>query len=504
MKKINFIIKDSLKIGLVTVLILTFTSCGITKRGYEINSAIMEDIDPSQFEVENDSISFFSENTVIKWWEEFNDPVLDSLIERARYYNKDVEIGISNYYAARAMLKSDKFDRYPQVTVFGGFTRTRLGENIFVPGLNPIYSQYDALFRANWELDFFGRVSNRVKGSLANQQAAQAELQNTYVLIFSEVARNYIELLGAKKRLDVAQRNLEDQRNAYELTVNLSDVGKSNTLDVSRASALLENTKATIPSLKAQIEILKNSLCTLLGVPPGKIDALLTGKKELPALPGTIPDGDIYEALRRRPDIRMAENLVRVQIAQYNISVAELYPKITFNGNVGLSAIDLSSFGKKESFTWTLFPSISWAAFNLGKVKQNIDKEDAETLAALGNYEKTVLEALEEIRNDIVSFNYELERQRYLTTSFEASKNAADLAQQRYKAGLDSFIDFLGANGTLLSSENELALSETATFSALIKIYKSSGGGWQHITEEELKTNYQRLKNTHDNTTSSN
>lgn len=488
--------------GLIVVWIFTFTSCGITKRDYEISSDIMKNIDPTQFEVETDSIHFSSESTVEKWWEEFNDPVLDTLIERARHYNKDIEIGISNYYAARAMLKSNKFDRFPEVTALGSFTRTRLGENIFAPGLNPIYSQYDALLNANWELDFFGRVSNRVKGSFANQQVALAELQNTYVLIFSEVARNYIELVGTGNRLDIALRNLEDQRNAYELTVNLSEVGKSNSLDVSRASAQLENTRATIPSLKAHIEILKNSLSTLLGVTPGKIDALLMEKRKLPSLPRTIPNGDIYEAIKRRPDIRIAENLVQVQIAEYNISVAELYPKITFNGNVGLSAIDLSSFGKKESFTWTLFPSISWAAFNLGKVKQNINKEDAQTLAAISNYEKTILEALEEIRNDIVAFNYELERQQYLASSFASSKNAADLAQQRYKAGLDSFIDFLGTNATLLSSEDQLALSEIATFSALIKIYKSLGGGWQNITEDEVRSNYQNLKKMYKNNNS--
>ncbi|GAB5476113.1 MAG: efflux transporter outer membrane subunit [Maribacter sp.] len=479
---------------LLTILSLILVSCGITKRDFEINSTV--DVNENYLENASQDSAFAKANTetITEWWSAFNDPLLDTLIDKARKHNLDINVAIANLYASRAMVKETKLDRLPTVTSNGNVTRTRLGENIFVPGANPTFTTYKSSFDAFWETDLFGRVSNKIKGAYANQQIAMTELQGTYVSIFAEVARSYIELRGAQYQLDIAKRNLEGQQETYDLTVRLSDAGTSNRLDVSRALAQLENTRATIPPLKARIEAFKNSISVLIGEVPGNLDVDIVSKKPLPSLPESAAIGNVTDLLRRRPDVKRAEAELQVQIASYNLSVAELYPNIEFGGSIGFSAVDFSNFGSNDSFTWSIFPSISWAAFNLGRVKQQIKKEDALTLAALQRYEKTVLQALEEIRTAMTNYTNELQRRETLRKSSLASAEATDIARKRFNAGLDSFIDYLNSDNTLLQAENRLASSEIASATSLVAIYKALGGGWEIISKEKIDKQFETMK----------
>src|SRR5690606_37556282 len=188
-----------------------------------------------------------------------------------------------------------------------------------------------------------------------------------------------------------------------------------------RALAQLETTHASMHLLETRMGVLHNSLSVLLGEVPGYLDSSVVMKRALPSLPESIALGDIKEMLRRRPDVRLAEAQSMEQIAQYNVSVAELYPSIQFGGSIGFSAVDFSNFGSSQSFTWSVFPSIRWSAFNLGRVKQQIKREDALALAAVSQYEKTVLEGLEEIKTSLSNYTNELKRREILRTSAQAS-----------------------------------------------------------------------------------
>tara|TARA_R110000796_G_scaffold104102_1_gene213748 strand:- start:119289 stop:120761 length:1473 start_codon:yes stop_codon:yes gene_type:complete len=476
----------------IVLIALFLESCGITKRDFKIDSKANVKADFLKEELADSALN--TSKIVKDWWSDFNDPILDSLIEKARRHNLDINSAVANFYASRAFLKETKWDRIPTVTANGNYTRTRLGENVFVPGSNPTYSNYNGSFDAFWEVDLFGRVSNRIKVAYANQQLVLADMQGIYVSIFAEVANDYMELRGTQYQLDIANRNLKGQQDTYNLTVKLSEAGTSNSLDVSRALAQLENTRATIPPLKAKLEALKNSLSVLLGEVPGNLDKTVADKQPLPSLPASVALGDITELLRRRPDIRRAEAELQIQIAKYKLSVAELYPKIQFGGSIGFSAVDFSNFGKKESFTWNIMPNISWAAFNLGRVKQQIKQNDALTLAALNKYEKVVLQGLEEIKTALSTYTNELQRREILKTSSGASAEAAKFAKQRFNAGLDSFIDYLSADNALLQSENLLAISEISSATSLIAIYKALGGGWEIISEKEIHDKFELLK----------
>lgn len=490
----QFKIENMKHLIFITILSLFLVSCGITKRDYDIKPKAQEQAD--FFKEEESNAAFATSEVVKEWWSEFNDPILDTLIEKARKHNLDINTAVANFYASRAFLKETKFDRIPTVTANGDYTRTRLGENVFVQGGNPTYNIYNGSVDAFWEADLFGRVSNRIKGAYANNQLALADMQGVYVSMFAEVATNYMELRGTQYLLDIATRNLKGQQDTYDLTEKLSDAGTSNSLDVSRALAQLENTRATIPNLKARLEALKNSLSVLIGEVPGNLDSKIVDRQPLPSLPASAALGDVNELLRRRPDVRRAEAELQIQISKYNVSVAELYPKIQFGGSIGFSAVDFSNFGSKESFTWSIMPSISWAAFNLGRVRQQIKRDDALTLAALNQYEKTVLKALEELKTALSNYSNELQRRDILRISSDASADAAKFAKQRFNAGLDSFIDYLSADNTLLQSENQLAISEIASATSLITIYKALGGGWEIISEKELNDKFEQMKTT--------
>lgn len=477
---------------LITLLLLVFVSCGIRKRDYNTVSNVS--VKDSFLKQELADSVFKTTAVTMEWWSEFNDPVLDTLIEKARKHNLDINSAVANFQASRAMLKGTKLDRLPTITANGDYTRTRTGENVFVPGENPTYSTYNTSFDAFWEVDVFGRVSNRIRGAYANNQQALADMNGVYISIFAEVANNYLELRGTQYLYDIAKRNLTGQEETYNLTVKLSEAGTSNKLDVSRALAQLETTRASMPRLDARIEALKNSLSVLVGEVPGNLSSSLVKKQPLPSLPESITIGNVQEMLRRRPDVRLAEAILQERIAQYNISVADLYPKIQFGGSIGFSAVDFSNFGSRESFTWSIFPSISWAAFNLGRVKQQIRRDDALTLAAVNQYEKTVLEGLEEIKTSLSNYTHELKRREILRTSSRASAEAAEFAKQRFNAGLDNFIDYLSADNALLVAENSLALSEISSATSLIAIYKALGGGWEIITEDEVNQKFEEMK----------
>ena len=476
---------------IVVAIAFLLASCGVTKRDYNVQSEAQVKEDFLKKEISDKA--FTEAGITREWWSEFNDPILDTLIEKARRHNLDINSAVANYKASRAFLKENKLDRLPTVTANGNYTRTRLGENVFVQGSNPTFNTYNASFDAFWEADLFGRVTHRIKGAYANSNLALADMHGMYVSIFAEVANNYMELRGTQYLLDIAQRNLQGQQETYDLTVKLTEAGTSNSLDVSRALAQLESTRASIPPLEARIEALKNSLSVLIGEVPGNLENEVVNKQPLPSLPETVALGDIREMLRRRPDVRRAEAALQVRIATYNISVADLYPKVEFGGSVGFSAVDFANFGEKPSFTWTLMPSISWAAFNLGRVKQQIKRNDALTIAALNQYEKAVLQGLEEIKTSLGNYTKELERREILRISSQASAQAATFARQRFNSGLDSFIDYLNADNALLQAENALALSEISSATSLIAIYKALGGGWEIISEEELDTKFETL-----------
>ena len=433
--------------------------------------------------VGTDAARFSTQDVEREFWKQFNDEQLNDLIERALVANHDIRIATSRLREARALRGQAKLDLAPTVTASSGYTKARASDRQLGPLQNVDREQdfYDSGFDAFWELDFFGRVRRGVEASTAQLQSAEASVYATQVSVTAEVARNYFELRGAQEQLEVARRNAENQGETVRITTARLDAGRGTQLDASRAQAQLSATLATIPDLEAGVTRSMLRLGVLTGQQPESVVPQLSAAKPLPTLPVAHDIGTPELLLRRRPDIRVAERNLAASTAEIGVAVGDLFPRITFLGHWGYDAVSSSALGNTGSETFSFGPSISWAAFDLGRVRQKIAQREAAADGALAKYEQTVLQALEETDASLTAYSKAIVKQQHLQTSANASLEAAKLARARYENGVADFLQVLDAERTALAAEDQLARSETQTATALLATYKALGGGFRPI-----------------------
>lgn len=419
-----------------------------------------------------------SEEAIVDWWRKFNDPQLNTLVSRALASNPDLKIAAARVEEAKALRSSVRLDYFPTVTSAAGYTNRKesLAQTnglTFGPRSVEIYS---AGFDATWELDIWGRVRHSNRAAVADVATAEATRHDTMVILTSEVARAYVELRGQQNQLSVARRNAENQSETLKLTESLLQGGRGTELDTSRARAQLNTTLAAIPSIEANISRNIHRISVLIGEQPTVLQNQLAAAKPMPTLPGPVRIGDPAGLLRRRPDVEAAEKALESATERVGVAVAGLFPTVTFNGSAAIQANSLSGPGSAGT---AFGPSITWPAFNIGRVQAQIDAQGARAKAQLASYQKTVLGALEETENALVDYGRQRTRRDYLAEASKASEQAAKLARERYQNGVADFLAVLDAERTMLLAQSELAFSETVTATALVAIYKALGGGWQ-------------------------
>lgn len=411
------------------------------------------------------------------WWTTFGDNKLSALIDEALMTNHDLRVAQANVTAARAFLREDSRDLYPTVTVQGNVNRENPSAESAGPGDSATY--YDAGFDAFWELDFFGRVRRNIEASNADFEAALAEQRDITVIVAAEVARTFIELRGFQYQLDVARRNEINQQQTYDLTTLLLEEGRGTQLDVSRAASQLETTRASIPPLEAAVARNMHRLAVLVGRQPTALTETLAAVAPLPDTPIEIAIGDPAGMLRRRPDIRAAEQRLAASTARVGVATAELFPKVSILGSAGYLATSANSFSDGRSQHSSVGTFLRWPAFDLGRVRARIQAADANADGYLALYEQTVLRALEEAENSLVAYSRTQSRQESLRLAAEASEQAVKLARMRYQNGVDSFLTVLDAERRLFESQSLLAIAETDSLLAYVSLYKALGGGWE-------------------------
>jgi multidrug efflux system outer membrane protein len=421
-------------------------------------------------------------NAVVSWWRGFDDPKLNQLVDLALTNNYDLRIATATLREARALHRQTQFDLLPAVNGVADYNRTLFSKD-FQPGVSRKNRQielYDAGFDAAWELDFFGRVRRSVEATAAEVQVAVADRRAVQVSLISEMARNYFELRGAQNELAVAQRNADNQRETLKITQARSDGGRGTDLDVARARAQLNSTLAAIPPLEAAVARAIHRLSVLTGQQPTALVAELKEPAPMPALPALVAISNPEALLRRRPDVRAAEQTLAAATARIGIATADLFPRVTFNANIALQSSTFSGLAKAGADTWSFGPSITWAALDYGHVRARIQATDARAAGALAAYEQTVLITLEETENALVDFGREQVRRDFLSEAVQASQTAATLARQRYENGATDFLTVLDAERVLYEAQDQLAQSQTRTGTALVAVYKALGGGWEN------------------------
>ena len=408
------------------------------------------------------------------WWNEFDDPVLVSLIASTLDGNRDVHAAIARLDQARAVFDERRRDRFPRVTAGAAIDRREQA----VPGLSdePVdTTTYSAGFDAFWEIDLFGRVRGAIRAAAANAASVDAALDDVRVSVAAEMARNYFELRGLQQQIAVTERSLANAGETLRLSQVRRDAGVGEEQDVASASARVAAVESSLPPLRAALAAREHRTAVLTAARPGELTVDLR-PRPYPALAKALPLGDASALLRRRPDVRAAERRLAESAAREQVAAADLFPRVTVTGMLGLLAGRGNLFGRADSRAWAVTPALSWAAFDLGSARARLKGTEALTRETVAIYEQTVLRALEETENALVAYREQQRRLVSLVDQARESGRAAAIARVRYREGLADFLALLDAERTELQAQEAVAQAEAGVFTGVVGIYKSLGG----------------------------
>ncbi len=418
------------------------------------------------------------ESNVHLWWTTMDDPLLNHLIQRARENNLDLRIAFARILEARALRGVATGERYPDVDGTGFLSRDRASESLFpnTAGLPRTDTTGGLGVDASWEIDFWGRIRRSIEASDAALEASVEDYRDVLVLLFSEVASVYTDVRIAQERIRFAEANAESQLGSVDLTRTRYDAGIAPQLDVRQAELNLASTNSVIPALESSMMLSIHRLSVLLGEPPATLYGLLLESEPLPQVPAEIALGIPADVVRQRPDVRSAERDVAAESARVGIATADLYPRFSLSGTFGFSASnDLFDSGNR---VWGLGPSFRWNLFDGGRVRGQILAQEARLEQAVARYEQTVLFALEEVENAVVSYLKEDERRQDLQDAVLAAEQSVELVNVLYRTGVTDFQNVLDAERTLFLRQDDLAESQGLVVRNYISVYRALGGGW--------------------------
>ena len=418
-----------------------------------------------------------------KWWSQLDDPILDSLIEKAVRQNLDLKTAgarILESQGKRNIAAGNLFPQSQQALAANPYAQ--ISKNMALP-LPHTLSLWATGFNASWELDFWGRFRRAVEAADADLSASIDGYNEALVLLLSEVATNYVQARIYQQRLAFARRNVEIQQGSFEIAELRFKKGAASELDVQQARSVLTQTKSTIPPLRTGLRQANNRLCILLGVPPydlvGQLDS-----KPIPTAPPSIAIGIPAELLRRRPDIRRAEREVASQSAQIGIATSDLYPRLALFGFIGYASDDLKNLFSANSFTGILLPTFQWQILNYGRILNNIHAQDARFQAKVFAYQQAVLRADQEVEDGLVAFLQSQEQSQILEESVQAAERSVELVVAQYRRGATDFNRVYNAQALLVTQQDQLAIARGNITLTMVAIYKSLGGGWEWFSRQ--------------------
>lgn len=423
------------------------------------------------------SPAFSGEQPPGPWWSLFGDPLLDQLVGEALTANTDLRVAAANLAQARAVLRESRAGRLPTTTVGAGGTYARQANPLGTGSIEG--DSYDVGLDIGYQVDLFGRVESAIRASRADADAVQAAFDLTRITVAAETTRAYTDVCSFNRQIAVAEDTLRIQQQTFDLTRRLFEGGRATRLETGQAGALLEQTRATIPTLTAQRAAALYRLAVLTGKPPADAPAAVLACQAPPELNRPIPVGDGASLLARRPDIRRAERQLAAAAARVNVATADLYPSISLGGSVGSTAGSISGLGKSDGFRFSLGPLISWSFPNMEVARSRLKQAEAGADGALASFDGTWLTALQESESALANYAGELDRLAALRRAAAEAGDAARIARLRYQAGRENFQVVLDAERTLASINASIAQSEQTRATNLVSLFLALGGGWQ-------------------------
>lgn len=414
------------------------------------------------------------------WWRQFNDPVLVELVEQGLATAPSVDAALARLRAARAERESVDATFYPQFSADGSYRWSRSWGAHDSDGWNRNLS---ASVGASWEIDIFGGLRRSAERAEAQEAKLAYTLQEVRVSLAAEIAAAYVAVRRYEGQVAIAEANLALQERNVELVKKRHVSGDVIRYDVVSAEAQAARTRASLPQHRKNLMDAALRLDWLTGNPPYTFKARLTETQDVMHLPEMPPKTLPAELLRRRADIRIAESDILAQTAAIGVAEAELYPKFSISGTIGLSSPDLSPW---DSYTREMGfgPSFRWNLFGFGYWRRRVEAAKATLEATVADYRDAVLDAYRETEAAWIAYHRELERTNPLLDAERFCREALQIAEKRYEFGDITIDDVITQQGLLLSAQENLVAHRAQLFDNAITLYRTLGGGWTDETSE--------------------
>nr|WP_077023310.1 TolC family protein [Fuerstiella marisgermanici]APZ91573.1 Toluene efflux pump outer membrane protein TtgF precursor [Fuerstiella marisgermanici] len=415
----------------------------------------------------------------VDWWSNFNDPVLNRLVDSARQQNLTLKQTGWRIQQARDVRRIITGNLFPQIQqASGAYNRLLTSQATALPAPIKAFDDWSVGAGLAWEVDVWGRFRRSVASADADVQVAEGDYDFVQLSLIADVAETYNLYRVFEQRLEYVRQNIEIQEGLLKISNTKAEKGKTGFTAVHLGSASLEAVRSLEPLLEAGKRQTNNALCLLMGMPTQDLSQLL-GDGIIPNAPAEVAVGIPADLLRRRPDIRAAERAIAAQSEQVGIALADLYPSFTITGNIGWDAEKFGDLFGSAANTGAVGPSFRWNILNYGRILANVDLQESGLQALILNYQNTVLEANREVEDSLVAFLKNQERVQHIQKSAVELKEALRLVTIRYEEGDRDYTLVYVMQRELVSVLDQLASAKGDVVESLIKLYKALGGGWE-------------------------
>ncbi|EAQ78819.1 efflux transporter outer membrane subunit [Blastopirellula marina] len=422
-------------------------------------------------------------NDSVAWWTKFNDPVLSEMMVRTAQQNLTLGQAYERIAEARAQRAIARGGLFPDFFMDMSYSRIKSSNNGSPIGLTfqtPSFNYWSAsLVDASWEIDVWGAVRRNLQAANADIDVAIEDHNAILVSLQGDVGANYVQARTLQHRILIAQRNVQLQRQSLQIAETKLEAGTVSKLDVYQARSNLYSTESLIPSLRQNLDIAYNRLAVLQGMPPQDLTNEVMGARQLFKIPDNIAVGLPIEIIRQRPDIRMAERQLAAQASRIGVAMADMLPRFTLNGTLGVNATSIDQWFTGDSLAYNFGPTARWNVLSFGRVWGNIEFQRARWRELVNNYQQTVLEASEEVENAMISYRFTQVRADQLYKAVEAAQGASAISEVQYEGGIIPFQTLLDAQRFQADLEDQYVAARGDTYTSLVNLYKALGGGWQ-------------------------
>lgn len=417
-----------------------------------------------------------------RWWTYFDDPILQMLIRDACQQNLTIREAYFRIAESQALLGVARSQYFPQfnATTDTSFRRNSQNNNQVLSANNQsAFWNISNGMESSWEIDLWGRLARGVEAANSELLAQHETLNDIRVTLLADVATTYIQIRVLQQRLMIAEQNLELQQQTLYIVQSRQEAGIVGQLDQSEAESNVAVTTASIPPLQQELQVALYRLTVLLGQTPTSDFVLEDGFGKLPmTVIENVQPGMPAELLTRRPDIRKAYFDVMAANARIGVAVADRLPELTIRGNISVEARDVNVLYNANSLAHNVGPGFRWNILNFGRLKRNIDAREASHQQAVVRYEAAVLRGVQEVESALVEFIRQRERAIELEKVVTATNRSVEISLARYEQNLITFDRVLDAQRSLAVAQGNLATARGDILFALVKIFRTLGGGW--------------------------